>query len=485
MKRPPIVVVMGHVDHGKTTLLDYIRIKCGKAAPKGGEPRPVAGREAGGITQSVGAYEISHNNQLITFIDTPGHEAFSKMRQRGAKAADLGILVVAGDDSVQNQTKEAFKILEESKTSVIVAINKIDKPRVDINRVKSDLAQAGILVEGYGGNISWQAISAKTGQGVNELLDLVLLASEMDPPAGGLEYNPEAPAEGFILESKMDNKKGITVTGIIKNGKLKTGEEIFAPGASGKVKSLENFLGKRIAEAVPSNPVLILGFTSLPKVGDDFTTNPNFKDQISNKIVEQKILSTDTKAINLLLKADASGTLETLSLIINNLPDKDKINIISEGVGEITDGDIKNASSSGAMIIGFRVKPNRAAEALAKVQLVKLITSEIVYELIKIIEDNLKSIGKEIILGELEILAVFGKKGGNKQIVGGKILSGEIKNNSILEIRRGDQVMGTGRVVNLQKGKEDAKKVEEGSECGLLFGADVIINVGDHLVSKS
>lgn len=468
MKRPPIVVVMGHVDHGKTTLLDYIR------------KSNVAGKEAGGITQSVGAYEISHNGKLITFIDTPGHEAFSKMRQRGAKAADLGILVVAGDDSVQNQTKEAFKILEESKTPIIIAINKIDKPDIDINRVKGDLAQAGILVEGYGGNISWQAISAKTGQGVNELLDLVLLAIELED----LDYNPEAPAEGFILESRMDSKKGIIVTGIIKNGKLKTGEEIFAPGAQGKVKSLENFLGKRIADAVPSNPVLILGFTSLPKVGDDFTTDKaRFKVEESG-MAERKILSVDEKAINLVLKADASGTLETLSLIINNLPDKDKINIISEGVGEITDGDIKNASSTHAMIIGFRVKPNRAADALAKVQLVKIITSEIVYELIKTIEENLKSIGKEIILGDLEILAVFSKKGGNKQIVGGKVISGEIKNNSILEVRRGDQVMGTGKVVNLQRVKEDARKVDAGNECGLLFGSDVIISIGDHLIAK-
>lgn len=469
MKRSPIVVVMGHVDHGKTTLLDYIR------------KSNIAGKEAGGITQSIGAYEIAHNNQLITFIDTPGHEAFSKMRQRGAKAADLGILVVAGDDGVQNQTKEAFKILEESKTPIIVAINKIDKPSVDVNRVKNDLAQAGILVEGYGGNISWQAISAKTGQGVNELLDLVLLTSELE----NLECDIAVPAEGFILESRLDNKKGFIVTGIVKNGKLKTGDEIFAPNVSGKVKSIENFLGKRISEAVPSNPILILGFTSLPKVGDDFSTDKlriaNYGLRIEKEI---KILSTDAKAINLILKADASGTLETLSLIINNLPDKDKINIISEGVGEITDGDIKNASSSGAMIIGFRVKPNRAADALAKVQLVKIITSEIVYELIKIIEDNLKSIGQEVIWGDLEIMAVFGKKGGNKQIIGGKVVSGEIKNNSILEIRRGEQVLGTGRVVNLQKGKEDEKKVEMGNECGLLFGSDVIINVGDHLVAK-
>lgn len=468
MKRPPIVVVMGHVDHGKTTLLDYIR------------KSNVAGKEAGGITQSIGAYEIAHNNQLITFIDTPGHEAFSKMRQRGAKAADLGILVVAGDDSVQNQTKEAFKILEESRTPIIVAINKIDKPSVDVNRVKNDLAQAGILVEGYGGSISWQAISAKTGQGINELLDLILLATELE----NLDYNPEAPAEGFILESRMDSKKGIIVTGIVKNGKLKVGEEIFSSGASGKIKSMENFLGKRIFEAVPSNPILILGFTSLPKVGDEFATDETRNKGQETRNTEQKILSADEKAINLVLKADASGTLETLSLIINNLPDKGKINIISEGVGEITDGDIKNASSSRAIIIGFRVKPNKAADALAKVQLVKIITSEIVYELIKTIEDTLKSIGQEIILGDLEILAVFGKKGGNKQIIGGKVLSGEIKNNSVLEIRRQDQILGTGRVINLQKEKEDAKKVEMGSECGLLFGSDVIISIGDHLIAK-
>lgn len=473
MKRAPIVVVMGHVDHGKTTLLDYIR------------KSSIAAKEAGGITQSIGAYEIEHKKEKITFIDTPGHESFMKMRQRGANIADLGILVVAGDDSVQNQTKEAFKILEESKTPMIVAINKIDKLGIEIDKVKSDLAGARILLEGYGGNISWQAISAKTGEGINELLDLILLASELE----NLGFDPNMSAEGFILEAKMDNRRGIIVSGIIKNGTLKIGSEIFSSTASGKVKSLENFLGKKIVEAQPSMPVLISGFNQLPKAGDEFSTDLRLriKDlRLENKIINNvPVVKNENKTVlNLILKADTGGSLEVLSGIIKSLPtEQTKLSIINESVGEITDGDVKSAIATKSLIIGFRSKLNKAADNLARAQKVKVIASEIIYQLIKSIEDELKGADKEIITGDLEILAVFNKKG-DQQIIGGKVLSGEIKNNSVLEVQRRGSLAGRGKIVNLQQGKTDVKKVDAGKECGLLFDTKVGISIGDHLVSK-
>ena len=483
MKRPPIVVVMGHVDHGKTTLLDYIR------------KTNVAAKEVGGITQSIGAYEIKHaladstsspqagstSAQRITFIDTPGHEAFTMMRQRGAKVADIGILVVAADDGVQNQTKEAFKILQDSKTTIIVAINKVDKSGTDINKVKNDLAQAGILLEGYGGSISWQAISAKTGQGVSELLDLILLTAELE----NLEYDPKAQAAGFILESKLDSRRGMVASVIVKNGALKIGDEIFASGAKGKVKSLENFLGQRIEKAIPSNPVLILGFESLAKVGEEFSADkfPIGNFQLGIKENKLKEPNAEENTVNLILKADTAGSLEALSAIIKNLPAENKFKIIDEAVGEITDGNVKLAISTKATIIGFKIKPNKMAENLARAQSVKIIISEIIYDLVKIIEEHIKNFGQETMSGDLEILAVFGKKG-DGQIIGGKVTLGDIKNNSILEVKRQNQVVGKRRVVNLQQGKSDVKKVDAGNECGLLFNSDIIINAGDHLISK-
>ncbi|KKT56520.1 MAG: Translation initiation factor IF-2 [Candidatus Wolfebacteria bacterium GW2011_GWA1_44_24] len=239
--RPPIVAVLGHVDHGKTSLLDFIR------------KTNFVAREAGGITQSIGAYEIIHNGKKITFIDTPGHEAFSKMRSRGAIAADLAILVVAADDGVKPQTKESIEILNSAKTPFVVAVNKIDKSNADIEKTINDLTANGVLLEGRGGNVSWQAISAKTGQGVDELLDLVLLAAEME----NLTYNPDADAGGVIIEAKSDNRRGIVVSVIAENGILKIGDKIATFGAGGKIKILENFLGEKTAELRPSSPALI------------------------------------------------------------------------------------------------------------------------------------------------------------------------------------------------------------------------------------
>ena len=374
LPRSPVVVVMGHVDHGKTTLLDYIK------------KTNVAAREAGGITQSIGAYEIFHNGKIITFIDTPGHEAFSKMRARGAQVADLAILIVAADDGVQPQTKESIQILKETKTPFIVAINKVDKPNADVEKTKNDLMQNEVYLEGFGGNISWQQISAKQGNGVNELLDLIILAADLE----NLTYDTQADAKGIIIEAKLDSRRGITAIGILKDGILKSGKYISTPHACGKVKVLENFAGERVNQLIPSSPALILGFDTLPEIGEEFTSGDiepiiaQTKEQTRIRKMTGIEPADKRPSLNLIMKADVSGSLEAMVSIIKNLPQEAvRINILSESVGEITDGDVKGAATNGAIIIGFNNKPNKAAENLAKSQDIKIITSKIIYELVK------------------------------------------------------------------------------------------------------
>jgi len=473
-KRPPVVVVLGSVDHGKTTLLDYIR------------KSNIAAKEAGGITQSIGAYEIVHKdnfgtNRKITFIDTPGHEAFSKLRSRGAKIADIAILVIAADDSVKPQTKEAIQIIQEAKIPYVVAINKIDK-QPDVTKVKNDLTQAGVLLEGYGGNVSYQLISAKTGQGIDELLDLILLTADVED----LKYDPDQKAEGFILEAKLDSRRGVVVTAIIKNGTIKIGDEITTSVATGKVKGLENFLGQKIRLATASAPIRILGFNALPKVGDEFKVGQLLMKAVGATPViktAQIIEPEDQKTIKLILKGDVTGSVEALTEMVKTLPAKDKkLKVVDEGVGDISDGDVKLAISIGAVIVGFRVKITKPAENLARAHNIEIIQSDIIYELLRALEERLLSERKKI-GGQLQILAIFSRKN-KKQLIGGKVLGGEIKINSILQIERNHELLGKGRVVSLQHNKKDVIKVESGKECGLIFESDIDVQVGDLLIYK-
>ncbi len=472
MKRPPVVVVMGHVDHGKTSLLDYIR----KA--------DVAAKEAGGITQSIGAYEVKHNDQKITFIDTPGHEAFSKMRARGANIADIAILVVAATDSVQNQTREAIKILTETETPYIVAINKIDKAsEANIEAVIQELMKGGVLLEGHGGSVSWQGVSAKRGDGIPELLDLILLTADVE----GLEYDPATPASGYILESKLDNRKGIIASVILKNGTLKTNDHIQAGEAVGKVKTLENFLGANVKELTPSSPAVIFGFDKLPAIGAEFHTSktPYEAKEVARRTREARAIGEKETEINLILKADVGGSLEALSQIIRALPKPPemRLEITNESVGEITDGDVKLALAHKAAILAFRSKSNKAANSLALMQNVNIIQSDIIYDLVKAVEEIIKAGTAQKVLGDLQILAIFGKKGG-AQIIGGRVAEGEIKNSSWLEVERSEKVIGKGKIINLQSQKRDATKVVAGAECGLLFDSEVEIKVDDHLIAR-
>ena len=503
IKRPPVVVIMGHVDHGKTTLLDVIR------------KTSIASREAGGITQSIGAYEITHTqinadqdadkrglnisvNQLsnqresaisegkkITFIDTPGHEAFSSMRSRGADVADLAILIVAADDGVQPQTKESIEILKQTNTPFIVAINKIDKPSADIEKVKNELTQNEVYLEGYGGNISWQKISAKSGEGVNELLDLILLAAELE----NLNYNPVAEfAEGFILEAKKDNQRGVCASVILKNGVLKSGDYIATKSVCGKIKLLENFRGEKVFQIEPSAPALILGFDELPQVGESFKAGSLDVEKIKSdqELNSQKnclsILESGKNSLNVIIKADVSGSLEALSQIIKNLPQKDLvINVVDEKIGDITDNDIKLAISTNSLLVGFKTKTAKSAKSMAAANNVTIINSEIIYHLIKEIGDRIEKFHLPSVLGELEVLAIFNSQKKEKQVIGGKVVCGSIKNRTELKIIRDSLEIGTGKITNLQKAKQDAFEVKVGDECGVLFASDVLIQKGDIL----
>lgn len=499
--RPPVVVVMGHVDHGKTTLLDYIR------------KTNVAGKEAGGITQSIGAYEIEHTSHLqpttqnlkprkITFIDTPGHEAFTKMRSRGASIADLAILVVAADDGIKPQTKEVIKILNDTKTPFVVAINKVDKPEANIDKVKNELTNEGVLLEGYGGHVSFEPISAKTGQNVNELLDLILLATDYE----NLTYSPDATATGFILEAKIDPQRGMEVTAIVKNGTLKQGDDIVTASAKGKVKILENFLGEKASQLSPSSPALIIGFENLPQVGEAFTAGKNLSTESVNKIAAvanrgiTQANAQNENAIKFIVKASDSGSLEALSAIMKSLPCEKPVLILDESVGDIGDNDIKNAIASKAIIIGFKSKVSKSSQNLADIQKVRIVTNDIVYHLIKDVEMILAKPEAAAVTGRLEVLAVFNQAKLQKQLVGGKVIDGVMKNRANIEIHRvttpspdadpskpvdaDHHLVGHGKILSLQSGKLEVQQVEAGKECGLIVNSSIATQKGDSIIIK-
>ncbi len=511
MPRPPIVVVMGHVDHGKTTLLDYIR----KAN--------VAAREAGGITQATGAYEIVHvpagggaeggaptageaaaAGRKITFIDTPGHEAFTAMRSRGAQAADLAVLVVAADEGVKPQTKEAIKILNDSKTPFIVALNKIDRLQGgSLEKVKGDLMAAGVALEGYGGQVTSHGISAKTGEGVSELLDLILLHADME----NLTYDPAAPASGFVLEARRDPRRGTEASVIVRDGTLRRGDLLATRTAKGKVKILEDFLGNAATELVPSAPAIVIGFENMPKVGEEFMVG-GFKDAIANdaggSVLSANVRGGKTNGVtqiakskpntlNLILKASDAGSLEALSVVLNGVDKQGgkEINIVEESVGNVTDGDVRRAQATNATIIGFKNKVEKGAKILADAQSIMVITSDIVYDLAKAVEDFLAGKLGPAAAGELTVLAVFSQDKLDKQLVGGRVTKGVFRGKSSFEIVRpagdaggngGAKSLGMGRVLGLHEKKSEIAQAEAGREIGVLANAQTLINVGDTLV---
>lgn len=471
-KRPPIIVVVGHVDHGKTTLLDAIR----KA--------DIAAGEAGGITQSIGAYEIVHGGEKMTFIDTPGHAAFMGMRSRGAKIADLAIVVVAADDGVLEQTKEAIRIVTETETPFVVAITKSDR-QPNPEKAKNGLMQEGVLLEGYGGSVSYQAVSGKTGEGVSELLDLTLLVAE----TLGLEYDPASPAKGVVIEAKKDPKKGIVAHAIVTDGTLSAGMDIGAESVGCRVRSLEDALGKRVESCTASCPVAIWGFKEMPSVGVEFMAG--------GKVVPKEVVRPERRRVvreqgittmNVIIKAGSQGALEAVAAAIRAIVPREGsvVRVLYEGVGEITDGDVQwfvASESERGIAVGFGVDATKPAETMAKTNRIKVVKSAVIYDLTKAVEEALGVVGRAAATGDLEVLAIFGAKGTGR-IVGGKVVTGEIRSGAGIYVEREGAVVGQGKIASLQTGKNAAETVGAGNECGMVIEAEFDIKVGDRVMIR-
>ena len=483
--KPPVVVIIGHVDHGKTTLLDFIR------------KTNVVSLESHGITQHIGAYQVEKKGQLITFLDTPGHEAFKAMRARGGRVADIAILVVAADDGLKPQTLEAIKIIQQEKLPFLVAINKIDKPGVDIERLKQQLAENNLLPEDWGGKIICIPISAKKGDGVDNLLEMILLIKEMEK----IKANPNREAMGTIIESHLDSQEGVVATVLIQTGTLKKGDLVIIGPVSGKVRALKNFNNLELNEAKPGTPVKILGFKKNCQVGDILEVI-SVKKEFKKKEKEyslffekkrKKLLfslgqkkSSGNKSLNIIFKFDVLGSEEAIleSLIKIHKPEI-AINIIAQGLGNIAEADIMQAHASQAQIIGFHVQATKTALILAQEKKVLIKIYETIYDLIdeinKIQEELLKVIKIEKInLGRFKVLATF-KKEKNSIILGGKVLEGKIIKGAKADIIKNEKKIGEGILDELQINKLSTKEINTGFECGIKFITQSAIEIDDVL----
>jgi translation initiation factor IF-2 len=487
--RPPVVTVMGHVDHGKTTLLDAI------------QKTDVASREAGGITQHIGAYKVTlEDGRQITFIDTPGHEAFTTMRARGAQVTDVVILVVAADDGVMEQTKEAIEHARAAGVPIVVAINKIDKPNANPERVKAQLAELGLVPEEWGGDTLMANISARNRIGIEELLELVLLQAEMLD----LKAAYDRPARGRVIESRLDKGKGPVATVLIQEGTLREGDVFVSGPTFGRVRAMLDSLGQRVKEATPSTPVEILGFEELPQAGDDFIVVED--EEKARKIAEyrqrkareaetakqtkisleklfEKLKEGELKELKIVLKADTQGTLEALDASLQKLStDKVKVSIIRKGIGAITESDVMLASASDAIVIGFNVKPTSQAKETAKQEGVDIRFYDVIYHLLedikKAMEGLLEPVYEEVITGVAEVRATF--KVPKVGIVAGcYVKEGVISRNHKVRVIRDGVVVFTGGIASLKRFKEDVKEVQAGYECGLKIENFNDVKVGD------
>lgn len=485
--RPPVVAILGHVDHGKSTLLDYIR----KAN--------IVGGEAGGITQHLGAYEVLHTGKdgrkhEITFLDTPGHEAFSGIRERGTVVADVAILVVSGEDGAKPQTIEALSFITKTKTPYVVAITKMDKPTADIERTKQSLAEKEIYVEGYGGDIPFAAVSAKSGDGVDELLDLILLVAEMSDITG----SPHAPIEGYVIEAEVDKKRGIGATLVIKNGTLSTGSFVVAENAFTPTRRLDNFKGESITEVLPGMPAHITGWNRLPRVGaritlvadkksaetaialfDEKNRDPQSSNRPSGEAQEKVI-------IPLIIKADTGGSLEALEQELGKLEsEKIVVKIVHKGLGEISEGDIKVAlGSPDALVAGFNVGVDAPTKALIERSAVLVECFDIIYKLTEWVESIAKTrtpkVLVETVKAHVKILKIFNTDN-EKQIIGGKVIDGEITVGDEFRVWRRESEVGRGKIRDLQRLKVKTTTVPKDSEFGASVTTSVEIVAGDRI----
>jgi translation initiation factor IF-2 len=489
-KRPPVVTILGHVDHGKTTLLDTLR-----------KTRVTEG-EFGGITQHTSAYQVEKNGELITFIDTPGHEAFHGMRERGASLADIAILVVAADDGVKPQTKEVIEFLIKNKVPVLVAINKIDKPEANVNKVKQELAENNLFLEGYGGEIPFSEISAKQDIGLDDLLKNILFLAEYYD----FRANPDRNALGIVLESNKDSCKGSIAKVLIKTGTLKIGQTVIIGDNISKIKRMENFAGKSILKAPPSTPVTIVGLSETPssndllQVEDDPKKIKKFakeisqsKDKLGGSIGEigskeliKTINETKKNCLSIILKTDVQGTLEAIKQIIDTIDTQEvKIDFVNQGVGAITETDFKLAQTTQSIIYGFNVKPTADVNKKITSSKIKLKTFNIIYELIEDLKNEISDLLdleiKKVELGRMKVLAKF-KNAKNLSVVGGKVMDGKMIKGEKLEVFRDKEFLGMGELTQLQQSKEDVTEVKSGLECGIAFKGKVKILPDDQLV---
>lgn len=480
--RPAIVAVMGHIDHGKSSLLDYIR----KAN--------VTATEAGGITQHVSAYVAVHEHEgvsrRITFLDTPGHEAFKALRARGAAAADVAILVIAADEGVKPQTAEAFGEITAAGIPYVVAFTKTDKNGADVERAKISALEAGIYLEGLGGSVPFAPVSSKTGDGVPELLDLVLLTADL----AELSADPEAAASGFVLESSQDPKRGVAATLIVKNGTLRAGTFAVAGTALAPVRFIEDFKGSRITEAGPSEPVSVAGWSALPSAGQEFFTYPTKKE--AEKALAAPVakpsarvpLSEDGKAVlPIVLKADVTGSIEAISALLGKLShERVAVRIIGTGIGAVSEGDVKTAGASGGVIIAFNVSTESLARDLAERQGILIESFNIIYELEERVSALLKEraprMKSEEVLGEMKILKHFSMNGA-KQVLGARFVSGTLSVNDQVKIERRGIELDRGKILNLQQARADVDEIHVEGEFGLQVESKTEIAGGDALIA--
>ena len=489
VERPAVVTIMGHVDHGKTSLLDYIRNS------------HITNGEFGGITQHIGAYQIEKNGKKITFIDTPGHAAFTEMRARGASVTDIVIIIVAADDGVMPQTEEAIDHAKAAGVPIIVAINKIDKPGANVEKVMTEMASHDLTPEQWGGNVIYSKISALTGEGIDELLDNIQLISEMEE----LKANPNRYATGTVIESKLDKNVGSTVTLLVQNGTLRLGDPIVVGNSYGKVRTLKNDLGAEVVEALPSTPVEITGLSEVPASGDKFMAFETEKEakaiaeerKVNAKMNDSKLNKTVTlddlfnkiqsgiKEINVVLKTDVKGTEEAVKNALSKIEVEDvRVKVIRSGVGTITESDIVLANASDAIVIGFNVRPNAKTIEVAKEYNVDIRLHNIIYKLVEEMEAAMKGMldpeYEEKVLGRAEVrkLFKFSKVG---TIAGSMVTDGIIKSTAKARLLRDGVVIYDGEINSIQKEKDQAKEVKKGFECGITLVNFNDIKEGDEI----
>lgn len=489
--RPPVVTIMGHVDHGKTSLLDNIR------------QTNVVASEVGGITQHIGAYRVNKHGKVITFLDTPGHEAFTAMRARGAMVTDIAVLVVAADDGVQPQTIEAIDHARAAQVPIIVALNKIDKPNANPEAVKKQLADVGLLVEDYGGEVICVPVSAKQKINLDTLLEMILLVAEM----ADLKANPEAPASGAVVEGRLDKARGPLATLLVQDGTLRVGDYLVIGDIAGKVRAMFDDKGERLESASPSTPVVVLGLDNVPNAGETFQVVPDEhtaramasaeagRRYAEAKEQKPKMLSLDeffaqaqagqTKELNIILKADVQGSIEPIVNSIEKLGDERlKVRLLHTGTGNISESDIMLAVASRAIVIGFSVQVDAAASRLAEAEGVDIRVYDIIYKLVDDIDRALKGLLEptfhDVTIGHVEVKAIF-KIPDKRQVAGGVVTDGVAARNALVRVLRGGRVVFEGSVASLRRFKEDVREASTGMECGVGVEGFNDFAVGDVL----